>query len=219
MEPLLIPDIVLQICGYLDDYSKIQLISANKWHRTLIRRITINTRVYYSHAANLQYREIFANLFIDKWRYLKDDWSKLNNFKRLYKLGLKDDFDRCISLPKTLKVMIFGREFNQPVNLPEGLQKVRFGHKFNQSVKLPEGIQIVEFGYWFDQYVVLPQSTRRASFGEQFCSKLELPNGLEELRFNRSYGRLLNFPNSLKILVVGHGYPHYIPAHIEVVRI
>lgn len=56
-------------------------------------------------------------------------------------LNTSKNYNRPLSLPKSLNCVHFGRHYNQPVDLPHKLVTAKFGSSFNQDLKLPESLR------------------------------------------------------------------------------
>lgn len=135
----LIDDIIVYICNYLNEFSKMRWMSICKRHRALINRITINYMISYGDIYKLSYRDIFINVFIEA--------------SDVYISHGSVNID--ILLPR-VKYITFDPYFNVPVVLPQGLRAVIFGYYFNQPVTLPAGLKRATFGDLFDQHINFP---------------------------------------------------------------
>lgn len=232
----LINDIVMYICDFLDEYSKIQWLSTCKQHHALIGGIIITQQVVYSKVRYFKHKEIFTSLLVDDWETTYEAWSVPAGFENLRSLAFgmlfnrpvnlpeglqhvrfKMSFSQPVVLPSTLKSVNFGMYFDREILLPDGLLHAHFGYCFNKPIRLPNGLLSVSFDGFFNQPIKLPASLREVIFGNYFHQSVKLPAGLQRATFyNDKYDIMIDFPPSLRELTISSHYAFPIPDGITV---
>ena len=177
-------DIIFYITDFLDDKSSFRLFNTNKYYHTIISK--------------------YPSRYTIK-KYVEDYNPKLSLLIK-YKI-INYEHTENISIPRTVKNMIFGNLFNKEVtNLPVSLNCITFGYNFNNCVdNLPHNLQYLRFGDCFNKSVDnLPRTLKQIYFGKYFDQPVDhLPSSLEKIVFGDCFNKNVdNLPESLKKLTL-----------------
>ena len=112
-------------------------------------------------------------------------------------------FNRKISIPNNIKILIFGHSFNKQIKLPKLLTHLTLGFNFNQIIKLPKSLTHLTFCGNYNKMINIPHTI--------YCLKLNynnthiidyLPFGIEQIELYHHFDLPLdNLPSSIKSII------------------
>jgi len=180
-------DLIIQICIYLTDKDKINLLSINKQYHLIKNKIYYIEQIKKCKIINLFYYDNFINIIC----------SNLINF------------------PKNIKYLTFGKIFNKEIKgaIPNSVTHLTFGENFNQEIKgaIPNSVTHLTFGYCFDQDIkgAIPNSVTHLTFGDKFNKEIKgaIPNLVTHLTFGYCFDQDINeLSKSIKELTLFKRY-------------
>lgn len=227
-------DIIRQLCRYMNNKQKINLLSLNTVTHSMKMRILFTKQTILDNIIGLSYFDQFTNVFVR------------NRFERLPEnvkiVQFDDNFNDDIhNLKRSKKVthVIFGRNFNRPIVgcIPDTVRYLSFGAFFDQPIEgaIPNGVVNLKFGRGFNRPIEngIPQSVKYLTFGKGFthvngeamprnlinlqlphywsrCHTLQLPPNLTHLLI-RCTSSVRKIPSSIVFLELLMSYSQNIP--------
>ena len=145
-------DIAIYICQFLDDWSKLQLLSINRKLHMIKNKVYYNQMTNMSKIYYLWYRDQMTNIFTHDIYYYTLP-------KNVTHITFTTNFDKDIKafIPHTVTYLKFGSRFDRCIKdcIPESVTYLEFGKCFNQNIKdcIPNGVTVLKFGRYFNQNI------------------------------------------------------------------
>ena len=216
MAEILYIDILTNICEWLSNTDKINLLSSTLSTHKYKNKIYYNDDTWLDKIDKLWYYNNFTSIMCNH------SYNRIfpKHIRKLHYDGLFDNENTInkntinkYTVPNSVTHLTFGYYFNQNINdcIPNSVTHLTFGDWFNQDIRgcIPDSVTHLTFGNNFNQNIrdCIPGSVTHLTFGDEFNQNIHdcIPDSVTHLTFGERFNQDIHnsIPNSVTHLTFG----------------